>query len=149
MKQLFHLLFILLFSFQSNLYAQSQNKDSLAVSQIDTTKSDYIIEFDTDEQSIKVTKVKSGKETLIDSTKNKRIKVYTHDKKLYQGKWKIIDEKTIRIKKRIVQLSTIKNIKKQRIPGLAKAGISVGVIGGLMYLGAVNINPVGYMPPFL
>ena len=119
---------IILFVFNLTfLFAYSQNNDSLVLSQGDTTKSGYIIEIDTVEVTIKVTDVKSGKETLL--TKQDKIKViiaggYTR----LQGSWEIVDESTIRVDEVTVPISAIKKIKKIKMSKGGKAGLSVGII---------------------
>lgn len=113
MKRIVYLVFILLLSFQSISKANYQNNDSILVSQCDTRKNNYAIEINSTDSTLIVSKVKSGKETLIENKEG--VKVFICDGRKLVGRLNIIDEKTIRVKGRNIPISEIENIEKEQL----------------------------------
>ena len=119
------------------LIAYSQNNDSLVTSIIDTTKSGYIIEFDTVEVFIKVTEVISGEEILL--TKKDKIRVYITGGSNMSGRWEIIDENNIRVNELTVPISVIENIKNRKMSKGGKTALALSLIAGVAILIAVVV----------
>jgi len=124
------------------LSAYSQNNDSLVTSQFDTTKSGYIIVFDTVDVTIRVTEVSTGIEALL--TKEDKIRVYISGGNIFSGRWEIIDENNIRVGELIVPISVIENIKNKKMSKGGKIAIGAGIVAVFAIIFAVAAASISF-----